>query len=77
MDKKLINVGTEDYSLWVPGGLPVAVYGLETPAVDDMNNLIMLKTRIAYHDGSGSRYDSPLPPSQVIKLFENSNSDIE
>lgn len=74
---KLVNVGTDDYTLWIPGGVPVAVYGLETPAVDDMNNLIMLKTRIVYHDGSGNRYDSPLTASQVIKLLKDSNNEIE
>ena len=77
MAKKLINVGTEDYSIWIPAGLPVAVFGLNTASVDDMDNLIMLKTRIVYHDGSGNKYDSPLIVSQVIKLLENSNNDIE
>ncbi len=75
MPKKLINVGTEDYSMWIPAGMRVAVFGLDTPAVDDMDKLIMLKTRIICHDGSGNKYDSPLLAHQVVKLIENSNDD--
>lgn len=77
MGKKLINVGTDDYSLWIPAGLPVTVCGLDTPALDDMNNLILLKTRIIFHDGSGRNYDTPLLAHQVVKLIENSNNDID
>lgn len=80
MAKKLINVGTEDYSLWIPAGIPVSVFGLDTPytpSVDDMDKLIMLKTRIVCHDGSGNKYDSPLLAHKVVKLIEDSNNDIE
>ena len=77
MGKKLINVGTEDFSLWIPAGVPVSVYGVKVAAIDDMENLILLKTRIVYHDGSGNKYDSPLPTHQVVRLMENSNNDTE
>jgi len=77
MGRKLINVGTEDYSMWIPAVVPVAVMGMKTPAYDDEGNLIELKTRITFHDGSGRSYDSPLLAHQVVKLIENSNNDIE
>ena len=76
MGKKLINVGTEDYTLWIPTDSPVAVMGMKTPAYDDEGNLIELKSRITFHDGSGRSYDSPLLAHQVVKLIEDSHNDI-
>lgn len=77
MANKLINVGTEDYTLWIPSSVRVAVMGMKTPAYDDEGNLIELKSRITFHDGSGRSYDSPLPAHQIVKLIEKSNSDFE
>lgn len=75
---KLINVGTEDYSLWIPAGIPVSVMGVKVADnADEGDSLIHLKTRIIFHDGSGHKYDSPLSPSQVVRLIENSNNDVE
>lgn len=77
MANKLINVGTEDYTLWIPAGHRVAVMGMKTAAYDDEGNLIELKSRITFHDGSGRSYDSPLVAHAVVKLIENSNRDFE
>lgn len=77
MGKKLINVGTGHYTVWIPSGVKVAVFGTEVAAFDDVGDLIKLKSKIVFHDGSGNSYNSPLPVIQVVKLIEDSNNDIE
>jgi len=77
MGKKLINVGTEDYSLWIPAGVPVSVMGVKSADHDDEDNLIELKSKITFHDGSGRAYSSPLLAHKVVKLIENSNDNFE
>lgn len=77
MGRKLINVGTGHYTVWIPAGVPVAVFGTEVAAFDDVGDLIKLRSKIVFHDGSGNSYNSPLPACQVVKLIEDSNSDFE
>ena len=77
MEKKLINVGTGHYTVWIPAGVKVAVFGTEVASFDDVGDMIKLKSKIVCHDGSGNSYNSPLSVCQVVKLIEESNSDFE
>ena len=70
---KYVNVGTPDYEIYVPDNRTPIVIGIRDYGINEQGDHVKLNSSLVYPDRS---FASPLNPKEVVKRFEEANSEV-